>query len=299
MKKIIKPEELDKIIGQTTVKKQLISSVLVNHNVLIVGPPGTGKTTIAQNLSKVIDKEKKNFVRIQGSPDLTVEDIFGDIDPEKALKHGVMDVKAFVPGKIFKAKDGVLFFDEINRAPEKLQNALLQVLSEKKINLGAYDVDFDVDFVFIATMNPHDSSTEKLSDVLLDRFDVIYMNYPEKKEDENKILDVSAKQIVKVSERIKNIIVNYIHKLRDDDNLTKHPGVRATISWYELSQSIAKMKEKKTVTDEDVKEALGNIISHRIELKPSLKYKTSPLQYINKNFTEYMQRQDEEEGDLP
>ena len=64
------------------------------------------------------------FIRIQGSPDLTVEDILGDIDPIKALKFGAMSIEAFTPGKIFKANNGVLFFDELNRCPQKLQNAL-------------------------------------------------------------------------------------------------------------------------------------------------------------------------------
>jgi Mg-chelatase subunit ChlI len=91
-------------------------------------------------------------VRVQGSPDLTSEDLIGDIDPVKALKHGAMSLEAFSPGKIFKANNGVLFFDEINRCPEKLQNALLQVLEERKLTIAGYDVDFGVDFIFVGTM---------------------------------------------------------------------------------------------------------------------------------------------------
>ena len=71
------------------------------------------------------------FVRIQRSPDLTAEDLIGDIDPIKALEHGPMSEQAFTPGKIFKANGGILFFDEVNRCPERLQNALLQVLQER------------------------------------------------------------------------------------------------------------------------------------------------------------------------
>ena len=75
----------------------------------------------------------------------------GDIDPIKAMKFGPLSMEAFTPGKVFKANRGVLFFDELNRCPEKLQNALLQVLQEKKATIGSYDVDIDADFIFIAT----------------------------------------------------------------------------------------------------------------------------------------------------
>ena len=66
---------------------------------------------------------------------------FTNIDPIKALQYGPLSIEAFTPGKIFKANNGILFFDEINRCSEKLQNALLQVLAEKRVTIGSYDLD--------------------------------------------------------------------------------------------------------------------------------------------------------------
>src|SRR3990167_3454657 len=166
------------IIGQDNVKQAVKSALLSERHIILVGPPGIGKTTLAKNIAKILGK-KTPFVRVQGSPDLTVEDLLGDIDPIKALKYGPLSIEAFTKGKIFKADKGILFFDELNRCPEKLQNALLQVLEERKATIGSYDVDFEINFIFIGTMNPEDASTEKLSDVLLDRFDLVYMHYPE------------------------------------------------------------------------------------------------------------------------
>src|SRR3989338_9032927 len=171
--RLLQEDAFTDILGQDEAKYQLKSALLTGRHVVIVGPPGIGKTTLAKNVAKLLPEitldGKKNqgaqrFVRVQGSPDLTSEDLLGDIDPIKALKFGPLSIEAFTPGKIFKANNGVLFFDELNRCPARLQNALLKVLEEKKATLGSYRVDVEADFIFIGTMNPQDTSTEKLSD---------------------------------------------------------------------------------------------------------------------------------------
>lgn len=267
------------ILGQESVKKGLKSALIMDRNVLIVGPAGVGKTTLAKNVARLLAENK--FVRIQGSPDLTVEDLLGDIDPVKALKFGPTSKEAFTPGKIFKANNGVLFFDELNRCPEKLQNALLQVLEEKKATIGSYDVDFDADFIFIGTMNPEDSSTEKLSDVLLDRFDVLYMGYPESLEIEAKIVRMKGKKMdVNVDDRLVNAIVLFVRLLRQSKDLEKKPSVRASLGLYERAQSNAMLKKKKNADFEDIKEAIISVLAHRIKLKPSIQYLKAPEDFL-------------------
>ena len=290
------------IIGQDKVKAAIKSALLTDRHIIVVGPPGIGKTTLAKNIAKLLGK-KTPFIRIQGSPDLTVEDLLGDIDPVKALKYGSLSIEAFTKGKIFKADKGILFFDELNRCPEKSQNALLQVLEEKKATIGSYDVDFDIDFIFIGTMNPEDTSTEKLSDVLLDRFDLIYMYYPENISIEKEIVLKKGNKIdnINTSDKLLELMICFIRLLREDKNLEKKPSVRASLGLYERSQSNALLNKRKSVTFNDVKEVIVSVLAHRIRLKPSIKYLQSPEAYIQEQFEKNIVESDvleEKKGDL-
>ncbi|MEM4260191.1 MAG: ATP-binding protein [Candidatus Woesearchaeota archaeon] len=317
--------DFNEILGQDSVKKQLKSALLMDRHIILVGPPGVGKTTIAKNILEFIPEKTVNdcqfhcspediytmcpncrengkkqnkiklkkedlFIRVQGSPDLTAEDLIGDIDPIKALKYGPLSIEAFTPGKIFKANNGILFFDEINRCSEKLQNALLQVLEEKKVTIGSYNIDFKSEFLFIGTMNPEDTSTEPLSDVFLDRFDLIYMTYPESEEIEQKIVEMKSKQIVNCPLELRNLIVKIVRNLRNDERLEKKPSVRATIGIYERSQSNALVNKRKTVTIDDIKEVIASVLSHRIKLKPSVKYLETPEQLIKEEVEKTLKR---------
>ncbi len=313
--KAILKEEFSDILGQDDVKKQIKSALLSGRNMIVVGPPGIGKTTLAKNIAKLLPekivndcefhcspdhpicpkcKAKKQktikvsgedlFVRVQGSPDLSPEDLIGDIDPIKAIEFGPLSVEAFTPGKIFKANNGVLFFDEVNRAPEKLQNALLQVLQEKKATIGSYDVDFDANFIFIGTMNPQDVNTEPLSDVFLDRVDIIYMDYPETQEIEEEIVKTYGKEIVPTPKFLFSGMIEFVRLLREDENLEKVPSVRASLGLYERAQANAMLENHKMVAFVDFNDAVLSVISHRIKLKPSKKYLQSPESYLEEKF---------------
>ena len=284
-KKLLEKDPFTDIIGQDNVKSAVKSALLADRHIIFVGPPGVGKTTLAKNIAKLLGKNTP-FVRVQGSPDLTVEDLLGDIDPVKALKFGPLSIEAFTKGKIFKADRGILFFDELNRCPEKVQNALLQVLEEKKATIGSYDVDFEIDLIFIGTMNPEDTSTEKLSDVLVDRFDFIYMHYPESISIEKQIVMDKGKKFdnINIDNKLLELMVYFVRLLREDKNLEKKPSVRASLGLYERSQSNALLHGRKSVAFTDIKESVVSVLAHRIRLKPSVKYLQSPEEYVQHQF---------------
>jgi MoxR-like ATPase len=310
--------DFEDIVGLDNTKSQLRSAFVSGHHIILVGPPGVGKTTLSLNIAKKLPeievydcpyncsvdnpkceickagsskrikiKGEQRFVRIQGSPDLSAEDLIGDIDPKKALEFGPLSIKAFTPGKIFKANNKVLFFDEINRCPQKLQNALLQALSEKKATIGSYDVDIDSDFIFIGTMNPDDSSTENLSDVFLDRFDVIETGYPETLEQEIKITKKSGISEADFNDELLVGVIGFIRSLRGNKNLEKKPSVRASIALYNRSQSNALISGRKDVSFLDVYNAIVSVLSHRIKLKPSVEFNTKTSDFLRNEFEEY------------
>ena len=311
------------IVGLADIKKQLQSALILGRHVVLVGGPGMGKTTLVRDVASLLEPQELNdcgfhclpnapvcpsclsafskkesvpsktfsgdelFVRVQGSPDLTVEDLIGDIDPIKAMQYGPLSPEAFTPGKIFKANNGILFFDELNRCSQRLQNALLQVLEEKKVTIGSFDVDISVDLVFIGTMNPQDTNTEDLSDVLLDRFDLIYVHYPALQNDEEAIVISQGAKLVDFPDKLYKGMIKFVRDLRINPDVEKVPSVRASIGLYERAQAIAQINGHQQVNALDIMEALTSVLAHRIKLKPSIGYTKSPAKFLQEAFSDF------------
>ena len=314
---------LSVIVGQEDAKEKILASILAGHHILIEGPPGIGKTTLTKHIASTLPPvqgvkdcpyhcnptvpvcptcrlkattEKsletelvsgvKRFVRIQGSPDLTAEDLLGDIDPSMAFKYGPQDYRAFTPGKLLRGNRGVVFFDEINRVPEKLQNALLQVLEEGIATIGPYDVDYPANFIMVATMNPREhAGVEELSDVLLDRFDVVKMTYPETPEREKEILKKYGLMFdgIEIPESAIDAIVKLVRATREEPwskELEQGASVRAGLSLYEKIQALALLNNRTRSDIDDIRKMATSALGSRVKTSPDSRFYEDAFGFI-------------------
>ena len=138
-------------------------------------------------------------------------------------------------------------------------------------------------------MNPEDTSTEKLSNVFIDRFDILYMSYPESLEIEMKIvLQKGVKLDIKFPDELLEFAIKFVRELRDNKDLEEKPSVRASLGLYERAQANAFLSRRKSVTLEDIEEAIVSVVSHRVTLKPSVKYLKSPDEFIKEEFKKFI-----------
>lgn len=306
---------IDAWIGPEDIKEQILAVLHSGRHLLLEGPVGSGKTLIAKELASKLPDLKirdcgfnclpespncpqcetteedapiitipghKRFVRVQGSPELTAEDLVGDIDPVVAFKWGPFDPRAFKPGKIIKAHRKILFIDEINRLSERLQNTLLQVLQEHVITIGNFDVEFDVDLVLIATMNPAEyAGVERISEALKDRLERVRITYPSHAEELEIVKRYGATTKTSIPLKLAQEIVEIIQKTRDDKEIENSASVRATLATWNLSQSFATLRKDKTVSTDDVRKAVRVALRGRVILAPESPYFEHPAEYIH------------------
>ena len=236
----------------------------------------------------------QRFVRIQGSPDLTAEDLLGDIDPSMAFQFGCHDWRAFTPGKLLKGNRGIVFFDELNRIPEKLQNALLQVLEEHTATIGPYDVDYAANFLMLATMNPLEhAGVEELSDVLLDRFDVVTMGYPETALLEKQILLKYGRKLDGIDfpdDALDKLLVA-VRSTREDPwgkEMDQGASVRAALALYEKAQAQAWLQGDSSVTLDHLRSVAVSTMAGRIKTSPESKYYDDPVGLVKELLQEVL-----------
>ncbi len=176
------------IIGQTDIIGQLLTAIISNGHVLMIGMPGLAKTLLIRTVSEVLDLE---FRRVQFTPDLMPSDITGTDILESDEATGRKEYR-FIRGPIFT---NILLADEINRTPPKTQAALLEAMQEHRVTAAGQTMTLKPPFFVLATQNPlEQEGTYPLPEAQLDRFMFsIYVDYPPE-EDEATIAKVTTRQ---------------------------------------------------------------------------------------------------------
>ena len=276
------------IVGQKHMIESLLIGLLSNGHILLEGVPGLAKTLAISTLSKVINVD---FKRIQFTPDLLPADLLGTMIYNQKKEE-------------FISKKGPLFSnfilaDEINRAPAKVQSALLEAMQERQITIGESTYKLPEPFLVMATQNPiEQEGTYPLPEAQVDRFMLkVVLPYPSREEEKlivranvseegftqpNKVVDpkqiIKARDIVKkiyMDEKIEKYIVDIVFATREPKHYQldeiKHfisfgGSPRASISLASASKAYAFLKKRGYVIPEDVRAVAKDVLRHRIGL---------------------------------
>ena len=272
------------IVGQEYMIDRLLAGLLANGHVLLEGVPGLAKTTAVKTLAHAL---ACTFKRIQFTPDLLPADLIGTLvyDP----KSGGFSTKK---GPVF---GNIILADEVNRAPAKVQSALLEAMQERQVTIGETTFPLEAPFMVLATQNPiEQEGTYPLPEAQVDRFMLkLTITYPTRTE-ERTIMDrvdllhepqvspvvtkaeiLAAQEIVNqiyVDDKAKNYIVDIVQATRHPEafNLNmKHlieygASPRATIYLQQAARALAFLQGEGNVFPNDVKQVAMDVLRHRV-----------------------------------
>ncbi len=276
------------VIGQERLINRLLVGLFTGGHVLLEGVPGLAKTLTINTLAKILDL---HFHRIQFTPDLLPADLVGTMiyNPKKSE----FEVKK---GPIFAQ---IILADEINRAPAKVQSALLEAMAEKQVTIGDTTYPLDKPFLVLATQNPvEQEGTFPLPEAQVDRFMLkVFLNYLDKDQElavmrQKSNMDfnyepktvLNAEDIAKIrkeineitiSETLEKYIIELVFATRNpaEYGLTQEAGYiqfgaspRASIQLNLAAKVMAYLEGRDYVLPEDIKEMAPDILNHRIIL---------------------------------
>lgn len=279
--------EMEKvIIGQKDMVQKLMIALLSDGHILLEGVPGLAKTLAIKSLSETIDV---SFNRIQFTPDLLPADVVGTM-----IYNQKKEEFAVKQGPIFA---NFILADEINRAPAKVQSALLEAMQERQVTIGTETYDLEKPFLVLATQNPvEQEGTYPLPEAQVDRFMLkVVIGYPEK-EEEKKIVRgnisaeerpkpqsvvspaqiLSARKTVRevyMDEKIEQYIIDIVFATRNPEDyglghlkelISFGGSPRASISMALASKALAFIKRRGYVIPEDVRAVCMDVLRHRI-----------------------------------
>ena len=276
------------VIGQEYLINRLLIGLFTDGHILLEGVPGLAKTKTVNTLAKVLDL---GFRRVQFTPDLLPSDLIGTMIYNQ--KSGDFEVKK---GPIFA---NLILADEVNRAPAKVQSALLEAMAEKQITIGEESFQLDPPFLVMATQNPvEQEGTYPLPEAQVDRFMMkVFVDYLDKKSELEmirKVADLDFKESVKsvlgkndileikklingitISDMLERYIVELVFATRNPEEYGLKEeakyiqfGVspRAGIAIHKASKALAFFDKRDYVLPEDIKAVVSDVFNHRIIL---------------------------------
>ena len=278
--------EINKVmVGQEALVERVLIALLADGHILLEGVPGLAKTLLIKTMAQAIQAD---FARIQFTPDLLPADLIGtQIYNPRTTEFSVHQ------GPVFA---NIILADEINRAPAKVQSALLESMQERQVTIGDVTYKMDDLFMVLATQNPiEQEGTYPLPEAQVDRFMLkVKVDYPSR-EEERVIIDrmtgvslpmvnpvvtpdeiLNAREVVRhiyVDEKIKDYVLDLVFTTRQPGNnglsdlntlINYGASPRASIYMIDAARAHAFLKGRGFVTPEDIKQIAPDVLRHRI-----------------------------------
>jgi MoxR-like ATPase len=276
-----------RLVGQDAMVERLLIGLLTGGHILLEGVPGLAKTLAVRTLAQIIDA---SFSRIQFTPDLLPADLIGTmVFDQKTQDFHVRK------GPIFA---NIILADEVNRAPAKVQSALLEAMQEKQVTIGGTTFPLEEPFLVLATQNPIESEgTYPLPEAQLDRFMLkVRVGYPNRDEEKEVLLRMSSGKEIPVDrllepekilsaragiadlymdQKVVDYIVDLVRATREPDSIGLQElkpliafggSPRASIALAQAARAHAFLRGRGYVVPEDVRALAPDVLRHRIVL---------------------------------
>lgn len=305
-------------------QEEIISTLHTGHHLLILGPPGCGKTVLAEKIGRILEDievvkgcpvncspdnpncpwclDKNNgskvevevmpgshrIKRVQGSPELVPEDLIGVLDPDSAaFEYGLHDIRSFTPGKLLRANRGILILDFLDRIPERVLNVLLYALEGDTLTIGSYEEKIPLDIMVLATGG--DRVLKTLSLDMIDHFDLIKLDYMEEMEEERHV--VMDREGWK-GEEFDNAL-EIVRRTREHTDLQRGVSTRGGIRFAELIPVHKRLKVEGN--DDILRRASVVSLPHRVEVAPHADAVRTPEEIIEEIVDEVIGGKDKKE----
>ena len=276
------------IVGQKYLTERLVLGLLTGEHILLEGVPGLAKTTAVKTLAQSV---KADFKRIQFTPDLLPADLLGtQVYQPKTSEFDIKKCPLF---------SNIILADEINRAPAKVQSALLEAMQERQITIAGKTFPLDEPFLVIATQNPiEQEGTYPLPEAQIDRFMLkLHIDYPSKEEEKlimqrmsssnnshkvESVVDpediLEARKVIDsiyIDENLQDYIINLVTATRDpkENQLSSYEGMiqfgaspRASIFLNRAAKAFAFLQRRGYVVPHDIKSIGMDVLRHRVIL---------------------------------